>query len=323
MLGRTGQGLTSPRTAEAWLAKLQGDCVDADDLLAFRQWLEEDPQNRTESERLFDAWEEAGMLSREPAVEAFQADATLQQTRVGIRSSWAVAAAVVCVLLGSVALWQRRDADPPSRATHLEASIGSQNSVQLGDGSTLLLNSGAAVNVDAGAASARRVQLERGEVLFEVARDASRPFIVDAGLTQVRVLGTVFAVERRDDCVSVGVLEGRVEVRLGNGSLRLLEASEAEICEASSSSSFLGRVEAWREGRLEFVDTPLSQVVKELNRYSESQWRLEDPSLESLRVSGSYFIESIADVDSLAFALRATLGLEAVKEGSGIVLRSP
>ena len=58
----------------------------------------------------------------------------------------------------------------------------------------------------------RLIALNHGEALFHVAKNPGRPFIVQAALTSVRAVGTVFNVERGDQGVSVTVVEGRVAV---------------------------------------------------------------------------------------------------------------
>ena len=59
----------------------------------------------------------------------------------------------------------------------------------------------------------RKITLERGRLLFRVARDAARPFVVHAGTTQVRAVGTQFGVEHDRDGIVVTVAEGKVMVQ--------------------------------------------------------------------------------------------------------------
>lgn len=59
----------------------------------------------------------------------------------------------------------------------------------------------------------RRVELKSGTALFEVAKEAARPFVVEADGATVRALGTRFEVRREDGPVGVTLLEGSVEVR--------------------------------------------------------------------------------------------------------------
>ncbi len=85
----------------------------------------------------------------------------------------------------------------------------------LADGSQLLLDSGSQIEVSWHPLS-RRVALRAGQVLFEVSPARYRPFVVSAGSTDIRVLGTRFNVRRLDDDVRVtlGVAGWRSAPRL-------------------------------------------------------------------------------------------------------------
>src|SRR5690606_20728867 len=88
---------------------------------------------------------------------------------------------------------------------------GEQKVATLKDGSRIALNTDTRLDVrfDAGR---RRIRLDRGEAMFEVAHDADRPFVVVAGDTRVQALGTVFIVRRTGDDVVVTLVKGRVAV---------------------------------------------------------------------------------------------------------------
>lgn len=151
------------------------------------------------------------------------------------------------------------------------ATAGDQSTVSLTDGTTVSLNSGSALDVEY-TEGAREVVLARGEAFFDVTHNPKRPFIVQAGATRVRVLGTAFSVRRLEDGdgVLVTVERGRVEVRAGE-SATVLQPNER----VRSREGTLGGVEAanpytdlaWRRGRLIIEDQPLADVVQELNRY--------------------------------------------------------
>ena len=60
----------------------------------------------------------------------------------------------------------------------------------------------------------RGIDLIRGEALFDVTKDRKRPFVVTAGATQVRAVGTSFSVQLLpDQPVQVLVREGVVEIK--------------------------------------------------------------------------------------------------------------
>lgn len=132
----------------------------------------------------------------------------------------AVSTCVALVLVVGFAWRQRENSQTPasvaavSPAARATASVSRPEHRALPDGSWVDLNVGAdiAVEFTAGGAGARRVVLRRGEAHFTVAKDAARPFVVEAGGVAVRAVGTAFSVQRGGAGVEVLVTEGRVAV---------------------------------------------------------------------------------------------------------------
>ena len=124
---------------------------------------------------------------------------------------WALALAlVVAVGVGVLQPWRQID-------TYATA-VGEQRLVVLKDGTKLSLNTATRVHVEF-ASKHRHVALECGEALFEVAKDAKRPFVVEAGGSEVTALGTVFSVRVTSDVahqtevLAVTLVEGQVRVQ--------------------------------------------------------------------------------------------------------------
>jgi transmembrane sensor len=98
-----------------------------------------------------------------------------------------------------------------TRSARYSTRLGEVRTVALQDGSVVTLNTQSTIDV-AYSRRDRRIQLISGEALFDVAKDASRPFLVSAGLAEVRAVGTSFTVSRVGaEPVEVMVREGVVE----------------------------------------------------------------------------------------------------------------
>ncbi len=135
--------------------------------------------------------------------------------------------------------------------------------------------------------------------------DPQRPFVVAAGDTTVRVVGTRFSVYRRPDGdVTVTVIKGKVEVeRAGDQTavpqrLTLMDGEQVSYHDGRVADP-VRRVDAeeavsWRRGVLVFKDKPLAEVVAELNRYSQTPIVIADKArFDDVRVGGVISIESI------------------------------
>ncbi|MGH7958663.1 MAG: FecR family protein, partial [Opitutaceae bacterium] len=117
-------------------------------------------------------------------------------------------AAAACIAIGAVALF-RAPSEPVTFAEVAASGEGVFKRVNLPDGSVARLNASTGIAVDFRRRE-RHVRLLRGEAHFTVARDAARPFVVEASGLAVRAVGTAFTVSTRAGAVEVLVTEGKV-----------------------------------------------------------------------------------------------------------------
>lgn len=225
------------------------------------------------------------------------------------------ALAAAAALLASIAvlfLWAGRDT-----ARSYSTGIGEQRTIQLADGSTVELNARSRVEVRL-TNHRRDVWLIDGQALFRVAKDRQRPFVVWAGDAQVRAVGTEFDVYKKQAATVVTVVEGRVETYEGSGSagtaafvlsageqLTVLPHTVTKPTRADTAAAT-----AWLQKRLIFEETPLSEVAEEFNRYNRRPLAIDDPELQTLKISGVY---SSTDPASLINFLRSQTSIRVIE----------
>ncbi|MCL7988158.1 FecR domain-containing protein [Sphingobacterium sp. lm-10] len=114
----------------------------------------------------------------------------------------------------------------------------------------------------------RRVVLE-GEGYFEVAKDAEKPFYVEASGTSIRVLGTHFNVNSYRGRTRATLIEGSVEVHSGDQLARLLPGEEADVQRNGIKVSLadIDKVVAWKEGEFRFKGDNIATIVTQLGRW--------------------------------------------------------
>jgi len=144
-------------------------------------------------------------------------------------------------------------------------------SVILSDGTKVWLNSETSLRYPISfAGSVRKVELT-GEGYFEVAKNATWPFIVSTGGTSIKVLGTSFNVNgyASEQSVRVTLVEGSVHVSKNLISKILLPQQQAVINDdIKVHSSFdMEQVLAWKNGRFSFNGSDIQQVMQELARW--------------------------------------------------------
>lgn len=153
---------------------------------------------------------------------------------------------------------------------------------------------------------ARDIDLKKGDAMFQVAKDKTRPFNVQAGDTTVTAVGTTFEVERVSDAVQVRVFDGVVRVNrdgaersVGKGEWLMLVADRAPVQGRLDAESY----QAWRSDWLDADAMPLKYVIARLNRYTAQSVSLHDPSLGDLKVTGRFKLDRPAESLTMLAAL--------------------
>ncbi len=324
MRGRDG---ADPKNASApvddaaagWRARLLSGACRPEDRAAFAKWLSEDAAHARAYGRLSDFWESLEPLKASPAVRDAMRSPARAEGGEARRAGFLVAAAASLATLLAVLFV----AVTPAR--EYRTATGEQREIRLTDGSRVMLNTQSEIAVRYNE-SERRIILRSGEAGFDVARDAARPFLVNAGPVVARATGTKFDVFTRPGGARITLIEGSLEVAARNGSARAdlgpgerVEAAENGTLSAVNAVA-LERATAWREGRLAFDDTSLADAVAEANRYSQIRIVLTDESLRSLRISGVF---DAGKPETLVRALEARFGVEvAERSRDRIALKS-
>lgn len=216
--------------AARWFIRMHRDAgaqPGADDAAAWRAWMDADPRHATEYAAFEALWQDFDSTPRTQAL-ATATDRQRHTRRAALRRAvLGIAGTGVAGLLGSRA-WQAWQ-EAPLFALARDSGIGERIVLTLPDASTLTL--GPASRVAARYSRRQRaIVLERGEALFDVARDARRPFLIEAGSARIAVLGTRFTVNRLPGLVRVSVDHGTVRLsapaQAGDEGALLLHAGE-------------------------------------------------------------------------------------------------
>ncbi|NYF31607.1 FecR domain-containing protein [Sphingopyxis sp. JAI108] len=173
----------------------------------------------------------------------------------------------------------------------------------LADGSVATIDTSSSLRV-AMVDDSRRIALQEGQAWFQVAKDRKRPFVVDAGIAQVRAVGTAFSVSRTNSGVRVAVTEGSVAAwpTDSGGTMTILEAGQYAIFrpgaaapEVATEPAAIERSLAWRSGEISLENETLGSAVEQFNRYNRQQLVIADPDLAGQRLVGLFQIDRPAD----------------------------
>ena len=322
--------------AARWSERLRAPDADAGTRAAFEAWLAGSPARSRAFARAQAAHVLAGALAGAPRLQALR-DETRARVQRHRRRRWAVAlAASVLLAVGAGWLGSRQMVPDGSIAMptllaggeRYRTGVGQRTVVRLDDGSVITLNTDSRVRVRY-SQGRREVALERGQAMFQVAKDRSRPFVVSAGDRWVTALGTRFDVLLSPRALEVTLLEGRVVVTgrpraPADGAQRTELAPGQQFVESAKAPpqvrrADLGRVASWVDGQLVFRDERLAAAVEQMNRYSRRKIVLDDPRLDALRLSGAF---NSGDVDAFVSALTDYFPIERVRrDDDAVVLR--
>ena len=301
--------------AESWFVRMRSETATADDKEKFELWLSTDPANRIEYEKVVRLWDGMKEFETQEEIETLQQPflSTYRRRRQRRWSSYGTAAALVVLSVAVLLFNQNNELQP----TVFTTGIGEQRMTALPDGSTVNLNTRTILQVMYTKAE-RKIILTDGQAFFSVAHDQQRPFIVHAGDTTMRALGTEFDVYREDEFVKVAVISGMVEVTASNFSqlskaiitrkvergkqvtLHTLENDREDKPDIVIEAADIDSVTSWRTGKLVFDQSLLIDAVREFNRYSRNKIIIGDDRLNTLEVSGIFRVTASDDfVESL------------------------
>ena len=198
--------------------------------------------------------------------------------------------------------------------------------IELPDGTMVTLNSGSTVKYTKNESLASRKVKLSGEAFFEVSRDTSRPFLVDAGPAQIEVLGTSFNVNAYPDneevevTVSTGLVamsakktaDHQIVLNKGNTGIYSKEKDQLDlIIEGKANAN------AWKTRYINFTDTPLKEVMAVLKHIYQADIILKDPGLSDYTITVSF---NNQELDAVLMVLASTLDLTIETNGDRIII---
>jgi transmembrane sensor len=203
--------------------------------------------------------------------------------------------------------------------------IGQMREVVLADGSIVSLNTNSEISVQF-SKEARNISLLRGEAVFDVAKNKHRPFIVSAGDTRVRAVGTSFMVSLLPKKpVQVLVREGIIEMRRtdaleakpvqASANMQAIARPGAPIVTQAMPDGKLAQNLAWQRGSIALDNRTLADAADEFARYSEVRI-IVAPSVSNRTVTGLFVSH-----DPVGFAKAVTSVLKLRMEVKGREIR--
>lgn len=255
--------------------KYRENNLTLEELSELREKINNSSDNDIE-ELLFDAWnnEEASDFNDMDKIKRRIDDRILpKKNRFQLYFNWAAAILILCLFSASIYFYQRSNVEP--QIVTVTTGKGEKANVKLPDGTVIHMNYESQLSYNAAdfnTAESRTVNF-RGEGFFKVYKNAECPFVVSMDYADVKVLGTTFNLLSRDnsEIVQVSLEEGCVEfspkyieekVTLKPGEYLVLNNKYRTL--SVNQSKRIDKYSSWRNGYLEFSNSRLGEVLKEI-----------------------------------------------------------
>ncbi len=341
----------SREAAAEWCLRLSDGPLSLEDQQAFEDWIASDADHQALFERTVVAWTAIEHQAAQPEMLRMRGEtldnihkaSSRRWSRPGIMWRQAVAIAACFMIMIAAGTWWRY------APVSYETGTGERRVVALADGSSISLD--AATRVDVRFLGDRReLWLRRGRAKFTVAKDALRPFSVEAGSRMVVATGTQFSVERIAREVRVILYEGHVAVMdtsrpkpqvlasrpgsvtaeraLAPGHQLIISDEDRALASARPLAKAdmppiprivsvdPGRSVAWEGGLLEFVDEPLNTAIERMNRYGTTALSADAGAGRTILISGQF---EGGNTDAFVEGVTSLFPVEAVRRPDGTI----
>lgn len=166
------------------------------------------------------------------------------------------------------------------------------SSVTLSDGTVVFLNTASTIRYPVVFNGKERKVSVEGEAYFDVAKDASKPFIVNTKKINITVLGTAFNINAYEDepVQSATLVNGLVKVSNPSNEIIIQPGQQAYVkvnsTEILSATPNLDEVLAWKDGKFLFDDADIKTIMRQIERWYDVDVEYKGPVPEA-EFSGS------------------------------------
>lgn len=186
----------------------------------------------------------------------------------------------------------------------INVPYGGTYTVELCDGTKVYLNSGTTLEFPSRFDGKVRSVILKGEAYFDVARNVSKPFVVEVDEMKVKVLGTSFNVKSYVDepGVYTTLVEGSVAIlRDGQPEKKIKPGEQAYYNKGVGTLSIaevdVNEFTSWKDGVFYFKDIALEEILRIVSRWYDLEVFYMNQGAKSVIYSGKLpMYSSVEDV---------------------------
>jgi len=296
--------------------------------------IQSNPDIKKEIARLRKIWDTPDTVLPKPDVEQALADvlakAELHPQRLpfGFPAAFSkfIKIAAVLIIASVITFFLFRQKDN-TLFKQTAVKNGARETVVLSDNSKIILDSGTILRFKERFDKNKREVFLNGEGYFEVTPDSERPFIIYADHAVVTVLGTKLNIRswKGSEKVTAAVLDGTVSFRSAkdkdHGADVILQKNQLSTLEKNKKPSMPETINPekylkWLRREMYFANTPLREVLDQVERWHSLDISLSDASPASNRIT--IFIEN-KPIEDILELIALVNNFKYVCEGSRII----
>lgn len=324
----------SRQSIEAFIQRLKnGDCTQ-DEIDLFNKWIATAGFNEVEEGLQAEWLESVKFRMHQQLMRELKGTPVVPMKRGGSLRKYIAAAAIVLTVGTGTLLWYLKGKQGSSAQQQVAALSIIENDrnvvrkVTMPDGTVVWLNRHSRLEFDHKQYNrTQRVVKLSGEGFFEVAKDATRPFIVETGNIHTRVLGTAFNIEAY-------VHESEIRVSLVHGKVALEDKARAVSAVLTPNQTMrysrhtkdwqlmpmaVNNINAWTSGALVFNEVPLEDALERIGDRYHLAINYDKHLLQNKRITATF---SVSDWQSALNNILFVHGLTfTIKQGRVVIAR--
>jgi ferric-dicitrate binding protein FerR (iron transport regulator) len=231
-------------------------------------------------------------------------------------------AAITFVAIALTSLYFNKEKTTPSTESSIQYISGNgieANQIILTDGTVVSIGTKTHINLSADYGIENRTVHLEGEAYFEVAKDATKPFIVKTGSQSIEALGTAFNVTAYPK-------DSRIITTLNNGAVRITTKGKDKsidlapnqqliynknTCELKKQIVDANEFCAWKAGYYHFNEVDLVFILNRLGHVYGANFQVKTTRLNNHKFTGTFYrgqsLEDLLEVITLSVPIRYTI----------------
>ncbi|MFT5165546.1 MAG: transmembrane sensor [Saprospiraceae bacterium] len=314
--------------------------ISEEEGIKLEKWINESEEHNLTAQSIILAWNQSGELNARPAIaldEAFNKleerinnSPTIPQQGAKIRGlnrRWlSIAAGIAILLIAGIGLYNYWNDD---NVTIYYSELRTDDKVKaivLLDNTRISLNKNSFLKYPKSFSGKERRVILEGEAFFEVTHNPDSPFIVETKEGETKVLGTSFNVRAypKEAETQVQLVTGRVQFEAGSTKekVMLTPGNQAIFNKESKTvqklETAIPNKLSWHTRRLEFVETPLSEVLVAVEKLYGVKFELENTALKTCPFNATFEKSYLETVTS---TIAGVFGIEVIRNNNIYLLK--